>query len=119
MKRKIIFAVGCVFVVACIALFVYLFGIFQTPNSGQHTGYVTAIEKTGFIFQTWTAYIKTDPQSSQEDTYCVIDSNLISDLQTYEKDRTPVTLYYSAPMILWKWQCPHPASVINSTSAAN
>jgi len=119
MKRKIISVAGCVFVVVCIALFVYLFSVFQTPDSGQHTGYVTAVEKTGIVFQTWTAYIKTDPQSSQEDTYCVTDSHTISDLQTYEKDRTPVTVYYSTPILLGSWQCAHPASIIHSVSVTN
>lgn len=48
------------------------------PNSGQHTGYVSSVEQSGIIWKTWTAYIKTDPQSSQEDAYCVTDSYVVN-----------------------------------------
>jgi uncharacterized protein YxeA len=101
-------------IIILVIIFITSFGIFQAKYSGQHTGYVTSVEKSGVIFQTWTAYIKTDPQSSQEDTYCITNPNIITDLQNYEKERIPITIYYSAPVILWKWQCEKKASIINS-----
>ncbi len=100
-------------------IFVANFAIFQTPDSGQHTGFVTSVEKTGFIIQTYTVYIKTDPQSSQEDSYCVTNPNTIIDLQNFEKERLPVTVFYSAPLVLWKWQCAHTDSIINSVTTVN
>ena len=116
MKKIIISVLVGAFFLILIAAFVYFFAIFQTPNSGQHTGYITSVEKTGFIFQTWTVYVKTDPQSSQEDTYCITDSRIITQLQQYEKARLPVTVYYAAPLILWTWQCPQKASIINTAT---
>ena len=98
--RKII---ALIILIGLIVLFFYSFAFFQIPNSGQHTGYVTSVEKSGIFFKTWIAYVKTDPQSSQEDTYCVTDPDALISLQNYEKERLPITVYYSAPMILWKW----------------
>ena len=117
MKKIIISVLAGVFLLILIAAFVYFFAIFQTPGSGQHTGYVTSVEKSGIILQTWTVYIKTDPQSSQEDTYCITNKATIAALQNYEKQRAPVTVYYSSPFILWTWQCPQKSAVINSVSA--
>ena len=116
MKKTLLLILIPVLVIILVMVFFGLFGIFQTPGSGQHTGYVTAVDKTGIIFQTWTAYIKTDPQSSQEDAYCVADPATITALQNYEKDRSLVTIYYSEPIVVWKWQCAHQASIIHSIS---
>ena len=108
--------IASVVLIVLVVLFFYSFAFFQIPNSGQHTGYVTSVEKSGIIFKTWMAYVKTDPQSSQEDTYCVTDPDALISLQNYEKERLPITVYYSAPMILWKWQCENKLSIINSVS---
>ena len=115
MKKIIASIISIVFVV----LFLYLFAFFQIPNSGQHTGYITSVEKSGIIFKTWMAYVKTDPQSSQEGTYCITDSDTLINLQNYEKERLPITVYYSAPIILWKWQCENKSSIINSVSVVS
>lgn len=114
--KKIIFLL---IVIILAVIFIANFAIFQTPDKGQHTGYVTSVEKAGFIIQTYTVFIKTDPQSSQEDTYCVTDPSTIIDLQNYEKERLPVTVFYSAPLILWKWQCSHTDSIINSVTTVS
>ena len=84
---------------------------FHIPNSGQHTGYVTSVEQSGIIWKTWTAYIKTDPQSSQEDKYCVTDPNVVSQLQFAAIQRDIVTVYYSVPWLTWKWQCGYEQSI--------
>ena len=114
--KKIIFSL---IIIILAVIFVVNFAIFQTPDNGQHTGFVTSVEKTGFIVQTYTVFIKTDPQSSQEDTYCVTDPSTIIDLQNFEKERLPVTIFYSAPLILWKWQCSSPNSIINSVTTVS
>jgi uncharacterized protein YxeA len=114
--KKIIISI---IIIILAILFVITFGIFQNPNSGQHTGYITSVEKSGIILQTWTVYVKTDPQSSQEDTYCVTDSDTIASLQNYEKERLPVTVYYTAPILLWRWQCGNESSIINSVSTVS
>jgi hypothetical protein len=66
---------------------------YQT-SSGEHTGYVTAIEKNGIIFKTGHAYVKTDTMSSQEDQYCVIDDAVYAQLQQYAANKTHVDIYY-------------------------
>src|ERR1035437_4699611 len=87
---------------------------FHIPNSGQHTGYVTSVEQSGIIWKTWTAYIKTDPQSSQEDTYCVTDPKTVTALQSAETEKSSVTVNYSVPWMTWKWQCGGEQSMIQS-----
>lgn len=114
--RKIITSVV---LIVFVVLFLYSFAFFQTPNSGQHTGYVTSVEKSGTIFKTWIIYFKTDPQSSQEDTYCIIDPDVLTNLQNFEKERLPITVYYSAPIILWRWQCENKSSIISSVSVVD
>ena len=94
---------------------------FHIPNSGQHTGYVSAVEQSGIIWKTWTVYIKTDPQSSQEDTYCVTNPSVVRQLQSASIERTLVTVHYSVPWMTWKWQCGYEQSTIQqiNTSADN
>ena len=62
--------------------------------SGEHTGYVTAVERKGVFFKTWTAYVKTSPTSSQEDVYCVIDRSVIPQLQQAAQSNQHVDLYF-------------------------
>ena len=84
---------------------VMAFNSFHSPTNGEHTGYVTAVENSGLIFHTWTAYFKTNTQASQEDKYCAIDSNLISELQTAEQNNEQVTITYSNGFFVPPWQC--------------
>lgn len=86
-----------VIVVGIIVVFVLLFlpvKLFQTTDNGSHTGFVTAIERNGLFFKTYTVYFKSDVSSSQEDTYCVVDKVLISRLESYQKSKTKVTVRY-------------------------
>lgn len=73
-----------------------LFGIDIQTGSGEHTGYVTAIEEIGVIFKTNRAYVKTDTMSSQEDTYCVTDPSVYATLQAAALNKTHVDLYYKS-----------------------
>lgn len=81
------------------------FNCFHLPANGGHTGYVTAVEKSGYIFDTWTAYIKTDTQSSQEDKYCVTDQSLVAELQSVQETNAKVTLEYQNGFFIPPWQC--------------
>jgi hypothetical protein len=42
---------------------------FDSVGSGQHDGYITAIDQG--IWGNYTVYFKTNPTSSQEDKYCI------------------------------------------------
>ena len=57
------------FCIACIVIFPAI--RLSSDGAGKHTGYVSAIEQHGFFFQNYNVYVKTDPQSSQEDIYCL------------------------------------------------
>lgn len=92
---------------------------FHVSNSGQHTGYVSSVEQSGIFWKTWTAYIKTDPQSSQEDSYCVIDPDTVTALQSAATERSLITVYYSVPLLTWKWQCGYEQSTIQSVNSSS
>jgi len=83
-------------------------GIHIKNSTGQYTGYVTAIQKTGTIFKGYTVYLKTDLESSQEDTACV-DRNkpeLIEKLKQIQERKKDVNLTYES---VWQYaigECP-------------
>lgn len=83
-------------------------------SSGQHTGYVTAIENNGIIWHTTTAFIKTDPQSSQEDKYCVMDSSVVAQLKKAADTRELITINYYEPVLVWSSECDHEGAIISS-----
>lgn len=103
-----------IFVVVLVFVLIF-FGIFFVANFGQsdgdHTGFITSVEKSGIVWKTWSAYVKTDVQSSQEDRYCVTDEKVVKELVEYSKTRELVNIHYHSPMFIWNWQC-HRGEVI-------
>ena len=88
-----------IFLVIILAVCVLFFtGIhIKTTDNGTHTGTITAIETNKmfpYIFETTTVYFKTDAQSSQEDTYCLIDKSLIPELEQLQKEKKLITIEY-------------------------
>jgi len=69
-------------------------GVHLEIGRGEHTGYVTAVQKQGIFFKTGRAYLKSDVQSSQEDQYCVTDEKVFEQLQVIAKENKKVTLKY-------------------------
>lgn len=63
-------------------------------GSGEHTGYITAVEKSGVFWKTGTAYIKTDVSSSQEDRYCISDPAVYSRLEELSRSQARITVRY-------------------------
>lgn len=90
--------------VGCLGLIVSLFiafivitsftGLHMQTGEGQHVGYVTATSTHGIFFKTSTAYVKTDTQSSQEDSYCVIDKNVLRQLQDLSDAHAHVQVHF-------------------------
>jgi hypothetical protein len=83
--------------ILCLLFIIALFGIkYDTTRLGEHSGYVTAIEQKGFIFHNYNVYFKTDNSSSQEDVYCVQESdvNLANQLRIANQQRKLVTIRY-------------------------
>jgi hypothetical protein len=75
-------------------LYLPIFGWHKETADGEHTGYITSVERTGLFFKTFRVYLKTDPQSSQEDSYCVVDPNIYSQLERFSQQKTQVTVSY-------------------------
>ncbi len=73
------------------------------PNSGTHTGYVTAVEKSG-LFQVDSAYFKTNTTSGQEDKYCV-KSDLVDQLKKYQESSQQITIHFSRGWLMPLWVC--------------
>jgi len=86
--------IGWVFLIPLSFLGVYITGWHLETGRGEHTGYVTAVQKQGIIYKTGRAYVKTDIQSSQEDLYCVIDEEVYIRLQEVSKTKEKVSLKY-------------------------
>lgn len=63
-------------------------------SDGEHTGYITSVERTGLFYKTFKIHLKTDLQSSQEDTYCVVDPKIYSQLEQFSEQKTSVTISY-------------------------
>lgn len=82
-----------------------VFGSFHSPTQGEHTGYITAVENTGFIFHTWSAYFKTNTESSQEDRYCVIDTDTVNQLKYYQQAGLKIIIKYDNGFFVPFWQC--------------
>ncbi|MDE2022427.1 MAG: hypothetical protein KGI71_05965 [Patescibacteria group bacterium] len=102
----IVVIVSLVLLTAVAGLVSLPFILIMSPTSeGQHTGIITSIEKNGLFFHTWSAYVKTSAQSTQEDKYCVIDPAVIAQLQKYADSVTEVTVHYSNPLMVGVWNC--------------
>src|SRR4051794_33275623 len=80
--------------ISYLAIHLFLFGRHHETGRGQHVGFVTAVEKNGIFWKTGLAYVKTDTQSSQEDTYCVIDDKIYQDLQAAADAHKRVIMKY-------------------------
>lgn len=89
-----------VIAIFCMGIFVILVLVgaaslrFDSTVSGQHSGYVTAIQQNGYIFPNYRVYFKTDNSSSQEDVYCVNRNNsrLADLLKRYNISKERVTV---------------------------
>jgi hypothetical protein len=93
-------------VIIVIIIFVWpVYNSFHSPTNGEHTGFVTAIENSGYIFHTTSAYFKTNTQSSQEDKYCVTDPVVIDELKQYQESNQNITIEYSNNFLMPFWQC--------------
>lgn len=106
---------------ACL-LFILIFvipftGLHYVTTEGEHVGYVTAVEKDGLIFKTYTAYVKSDVQSSQEEAYCVIDEAVVGQLRTAASERVRVRLGYFSYFASGIVNCAGEGAIISSVEA--
>jgi len=77
----------------------------ETTRNGHHTGTVTAVETNGVIFKTNAVYFKSDSQSSQEDSYCVIDPLVKEKLEQSAKTKRTITIIYKDYLFIGVNKC--------------
>lgn len=82
----------------CIGTVLFFTGFHHQIKSGEHTGYITAVQTEGIIFETASVYVKTEISSSQEDRYCVriTDTELLNQLKVKAETQEKVTVEYIA-----------------------
>lgn len=85
--------IGIVFIIIA-GIVIRITGIHINTGNGSHVGYITATEISGILFKTKSAYIKTDTQSSQEDSYCVIDNDVFLELKRLSEKHARVEVSY-------------------------
>lgn len=83
-------------------------------GQGQHTGYITAVVRSGIFWKTDTVYVKTDTQSSQEDDYCVIDPAVYAQLATLSQQKAHVTVSFTHYIMTGLSECGVSNEVITS-----
>lgn len=111
------FALGFVVLALLAFIVLNLVGIHINTGTGQHTGYVTTIEQEGVFFKTWTAYVKTDTTSSQEDAYCVIDPNVVAQLTADVDAQAHVTVHYFSWLSAGIANCSYEGAIISSVDS--
>ena len=82
-------------------------------SSGQHSGYVTAVEfNDNALWDANIVYFKSSTESTQEDSYCVNDPNLKSQLEFYSQMNQKIVIEYSNPFWFWTSLCNGGQSII-------
>lgn len=115
MKNTILVVCGSLIVVYLL-IFLPMFGLHINTGNGTHVGFVTATEKSGLVWKTGTAYIKTDLSSSQEDAYCVIDDQVLEELKEFSIKKEKVQVGYIGFVSAGFTNCNGEGSVIVSVS---
>jgi hypothetical protein len=102
-----------ILVLSLLILPLILTGCWKTTVDGEHTGYITAVEKNGAIWKTGRAYIKTDKSSSQEDAYCVENQEVFNQLKEKAVNQEKITVVFHSEMIIAPWRCGEEIAVID------
>lgn len=78
-------------------------GGFGFPYAGEHTGYITVVERGGML-NIPLLYLKTDNQSSQEDKYCLVEG-LVDEAKQLSQSRQLVTVKFERGFWMPFWRC--------------
>lgn len=88
-------------------------GLHIDTGRGEHTGYITAVERNGLIFKTGKAFVKTDPSSTQEDEYCVIDDAVYDRLAEAARNKEKLTVTHQSYFATGIHECGSEPAVIS------
>lgn len=91
-------------------------GYHYQTGAGDHTGYITSVEKNGVFFKTGTAYLKTSTQATQEDAYCVIDPSVYDQLQADSVSGVHVNVHYHSWFAAGIANCDGEGAIIDSVT---
>lgn len=111
---KYIFGTIVVLAVAYAILVLPFTGIHVITGGGDHTGYITSVERTGLFFKTGTAYLKTSVQSTQEDAYCVTDNSVYNQLQQDTVSGVQVNVHFHSYFVASVKECSGEDAIIDS-----
>ena len=79
--------------------YVTFFGLHMSTGYGLQVGYVSAIERTGLIFKTNRVYIKPTLESTQEDSYCVVDGATYAGFEIASREKIRVEVRHDSWLI--------------------
>lgn len=118
MKEKtaclIVLGLFGIFVLWILSLF---FGSWNIPANGEHTGIVTAAQKSGIFFKTYRISFKTGNNTGQQYEYCVTDENLFNQLTQLSNKGASVTVDYYAPLYVGYWHCGNEDGIVTNVKA--
>lgn len=105
--------IGVFFMLAVMLGFYY-----QGYGTGSHVGYITATEHNkGLFFESMRVYVKTDTQSSQEDTYCVTNRSLLDELEKKSETKELVKIKYQGLGFTSPWTCGQDSTTVVSVTS--
>lgn len=112
-------AIITVIVLAALWLMLALFfgGIHIETGRGEHTGYITATAMHGLVWKKGVAYVKTDTQSSQEDEYCVTDTEVLAQLQQASLTKQHINVSFMSWLMPAAWECQGSMDIIYKVTA--
>ncbi len=83
-----------ILIIGVFGIIVSFTGLHWKVGNGSHVGYITSVDTSGLIFKTNAIYLKTDTQSSQENAYCVTDTEIFNQLKSFSETHSHVEVKY-------------------------
>jgi len=75
----------------------------NTGKEGYYTGYVTGVQREGFIWKNYRVFVKAERESSNEDKFCIEQTNstLANELKELMESETKMTVEYDTRVKLF------------------
>lgn len=110
--------IGIVLFVAAMVIAVVLgtLGLGTPRAPSEYSGQVVDVENDkGFVFQTSQVHLKTGPQSSSAETFCVHPDNKDEQMPVLRgalSNGSRVTVEYERPYFVGRWECENDTSIV-------
>lgn len=120
MEKLVVFFATLIAIFIFASIFVIPFtGFHLITGGGDHTGYITSVERTGVFWKTGTAYLKTSTQSTQEDAYCVTDNEVYNQLQADSITGAHINVHFHSYLATSVTECGSEGAIIDSVQTLN